>query len=135
MGFFKSMVDLQKQANEINKNWDVGAQLADAQASMQNAQAMMAQQTAAANLAATGLDGVATITGVRQQGGMVNFQPILELDLTVAAAGRPPMPVTVAQPVEQVFLTKAQPGAKVAVKVDPANPMLVWINWAAPTPA
>jgi expansin (peptidoglycan-binding protein) len=135
MGFFKSMKDLSQQANEINKNWDVGAQLADAQASMQNAQAMMAQQTAAANLAATGLDGVATITGVRQSGGMVNFQPILELDLTVAAAGRPPLPVTVSQPVEQIFLAKAQPGGKVAVKVDPADPNLVWINWAAPTPA
>jgi expansin (peptidoglycan-binding protein) len=135
MGLFKSMRDLQKQANEINKNWDVGAQLADAQTSMQNAQAMMAQQTAAANLAATGLDGVATITGVRQQGGMVNFQPILELDLTVAAAGRPPMPVSVTQPVEQVFLTRAQPGAKVAVKVDQTDPNLVWINWAAPVPA
>lgn len=135
MGLFKSMRDLQKQANEINKNWDVGAQLAGAQASMQNAQAMMAQQTAAANLAASGLDGVATITGVRQQGGMINFQPILELDLTVAAAGRPPMPVSVTQPVEQVFLTKAQPGAKVAVKVDQADPSLVWINWAAPVAA
>lgn len=135
MGMFKSMRDLQKQANEINKNWDVGAQLEGAQASMQNAQAMMAQQTAAANLAATGLDGVATITGVRQQGGMVNFQPILELDLTVVAGGRPPIPVTLSQPVEQIFLTRAQPGAKVAVKVDQNDPNLVWINWAAPTPA
>lgn len=135
MGLFKSMRDLQKQANEINKNWDPAAQMAAAQTSMQNAQAMMAQQTAAANLAVSGLDGVATITGVRQQGGMINFQPILELDLTVAAAGRPPMPVSVTQPVEQVFLTKAQPGAKVAVKVDQADPNLVWINWAAPVAA
>ncbi len=132
MGLFKSMVDLQKQANEINKNWDPAAQMAAAQESMRGAQAMMAQQTAAANLAATGLDGTATITGVRQQGGMINFQPILELDLTVSAAGRPPIPVTVTQPVEQVFLTRAQPGAKVAVKVDQTDPNLVWINWAAP---
>lgn len=135
MGFFKSMVDLSKQAREIQGTWDPGAQLENAQASMQNAQAMMAQQTAAANLAATGLDGVATITGVRQGGGMINFQPILDVDLTVVAAGRPPIPVTVSGPVEQIFLTKAQPGAKVAVKVDQNDPNLVWINWAAPTPA
>jgi hypothetical protein len=135
MGMFKSMRDLQKQANEINKNRDIGAELANAQTSMQNAQAMMAQQTAAANLAASGLDGVATISGVRQSGGMVNFAPILELDLTVVAGGRPPIPVTLSQPVEQIFLTRAQPGAKVAVKVDQSDPNLVWINWAAPTPA
>jgi hypothetical protein len=132
MGMFKSMRDLQKQANEMNKNWDVGAQLADAQTTMQNAQAMMAQQTAAANLAATGLDGTATISAVRQGGGMVNYQPILEIDLTVLAAGRPPLPVTVTQPVEQMFLAKAQPGSTVAVKVDQNDPNLVWINWAMP---
>lgn len=132
MGFFKDMRNLQKQANEINRTWDPAAQMASAQAQMQNAQTMMAQQTAAANLAMTGLDGVATIAAVRQQGGMVNFQPILELDLTVAATGRPPMPVTVSQPVEQIYLARAQPGAKVAVKVDSNDPQLVWINWALP---
>ena len=62
---------------------------------------------------------------------MIDFQPILELDLTVSAAGRPPMPVRVTQPVEQIFLTRAQPGQTVAVKVDPSDPSLVWINWAA----
>lgn len=135
MGMFKAMRDLQKQGNEISKNWDPGQQMADGMERMKEAQAMMAQQTAAANLAATGLDGVATITAVRQTGAMVNFQPVLELDLTVVAAGRPPLPATLSQPVEQVFLTRAQPGAKVAVKVDQADPNLVWINWTAPTPA
>jgi len=135
MGMFKSMRDLQKQANEISKNSDPGQRMVEGMERMKEAQAMMAQQTAAANLAATGLDGIATITGVRQTGAMVNFQPVLELDLTVVAAGRPPLPATLSQPVEQVFLTRAQPGAKVAVKVDQNNPDLVWINWTAPTPA
>ncbi len=135
MGFFKSMAELTKQGHEINKNWDVGAQLADAQSSMAGAQAMMAQQTAAANLASTGIDATATINGVRQGGGQVNYQPILELDLLVIAPGRPPIPVTLSQVVEQIYLAKAQIGGRVAVKVDPNNPQQVWINWAAPVPA
>lgn len=135
MGMFKAMRDLQKQSNEINKNWDVGAQLAQAQASMQGATAVMGQQTAAAGIATTGLDGVATITAVRQTGGLVNNQPMLELDLLVMAAGRPPMPVTVSEVVQMIHLPRAQPGGKVAVKVDQQNPSLVWINWAVPAPA
>lgn len=153
MGFIKSMAQLTKQGHEINKNWDVGAQLADAQASMAGAQQMMAQQTQAANLAHTGVDGVATITGVRQGAGMVNYQPILDIDLMVQIGAAPapaapvdplskapapaapagvPIPVTVSQVVEQIYLAKAQPGLRVAVKVDPSNPQSVFINWAAP---
>ncbi len=132
MGFLKSMIDLQKQAGEISKTFDPAAQMAQAQQQMAQAQAMMAQQTAAANIAATGLDGTATITAVRQTGAMVNFQPVLEVELTVSVAGRPPLPATVSGPVEQIYLTRAQPGGQVAVKVDQANPDLVWINWAMP---
>ena len=133
MGMFKSRRDLQKQANEINKNWDVGAQLEDAQARMADAQELMAQQTAAANAAATGIDATATIVAVRQGHGMVNFQPMIEVDLTVLPdGGLPPYPVTVKQVIPQVNLVQAQPGAGFHVKVDPNNPALVWIDWTRP---
>jgi sRNA-binding protein len=130
MGFFKSMRDLQKQGNEINKNWDVGAQLADAQARMSDANAMMAQQTAAANAATTGLDATATVAAVRDGGGMVNFQPMVEIDLTVIAPGNPPYPLTVKQVVPQVQLATLQPGASLKVKVDPNDASAVWIDFA-----
>ena len=133
MGLFKSVRDLQKQSNEINKNWDVGAQLEDAQARMADAQEMMAQQTAAANAATSGVDGTATIVAVRQGGAMVNFQPMIEVDLTVLPeGGLPPYPVTVKQVIPQVQLAQAQPGAAVHVKVDPNNPASVWIDWNRP---
>jgi hypothetical protein len=131
MGFFKSLNDLQKQSNEINKNWDVGAQMADAQAQMANANALMAQQTAAANAATNGIDATATVTAVRQQGGMVNFQPMVELDLTVMAPGNPPYPLTVTQVVPQTQLALLQPGASLKVKVDQSDPSAVWIDFAA----
>ena len=132
MGFFKSMRDLQKQADEINKNWDVGAQLESAQAQMQTAQEAMAQQTAAANAALNGLDGTATIVAVRQGSGMVNYQPMLEIDLTVIPAGGMPYPVTVKQVTPQVHLAQAQPGAGVHVKIAPDDPASVWIDWTRP---
>lgn len=132
MGMFKSLRDLQKQSEEINKNWDVGAQLEDAQARMQDAQEMMAQQTAAANAAVSGADATATIVAVRQGNGMVNLQPIIEVDLTVLPDGLPPYPVTVKQVIPQIHLAQAQPGASVHVKVDPNNPASVWIDWTRP---
>jgi hypothetical protein len=133
VGIFKSMRELQKQSDEINKNWDVGAQLEDAQARMAEAQEMMAQQTAAANAAVTGVDATATIAAVRQTGAMVNYQPTVEVDLTVLPeGGLPPYPVTVKQVIPQIHLAQAQPGASVHVKVDPDNPASVWIDWTRP---
>jgi hypothetical protein len=131
MGFFKGVRELNKQGKEISRNWDVGAQLADAQSSMAAANQMMAQQTAAANIAATGLDATATVAAVRQGGALVNYQPMVEIDLTVMAPGSPPYAATVSQVVQQVHLARLQPGASLRVKVDPANPATIWIDFFA----
>lgn len=131
MGMFRSMRQLQKQANEIQKDWDPGRQMADGMQRMQEAQQMMAQQTQAANIATSGADATATITGVQQTGAMVNFQPTLQIEMTVLPDGLPPYPATVTQVVEQHFLPKAVPGASVPIKVDPNDPGSIWINWAA----
>jgi len=132
MGFFKSVRELNKQGKEMSRNWDVGAQLADAQSSMAAANQMMAQQTAAANIAATGLDATATVAAVRQGGGMVNYQPMVEIDLTVMAPGGMPYPATVSQVVQQVHLARLTPGSTLKVKVDPADPATIWIDFFAP---
>jgi hypothetical protein len=131
MGMFRSVRQLQKQANEIQKDWDPGQQMADGMERMRQAQEFMAQQTQAANIASTGADATAMITGVTQTGAMVNFQPTLQVDLTVMPDGLPPYPATVTQVVEQAFLGKAVAGASVPIKVDPENPGSIWINWAA----
>lgn len=130
MGMFKSMRDLQKQSNEISKDWDPGQQMKDGMAQMAAANDMMAQQTQAANLALSGIDAKASILAVRQTGAMVNFQPSMEIDLNVFPEGLPPYPVTVSQVVEQIYLGKAVVGQSIAVKVDPENPQTVWIDWA-----
>jgi hypothetical protein len=135
MGFFKGLRDVQKQSAKINKNWDVGASFEQAQAQMASASQTMADMTAAANASANavanGIDATAVVTGVRQQ-GMVNFQPLVEVDLTVTPDGLPPYPVTVKQAVPQMQLVHAQAGANLRVKVDPDDPSSVWIDWSRP---
>jgi hypothetical protein len=127
MGFFKDIKRATDQAKEIQKNHDVGAQLADAQASMQGAQELMAAQTAAANAAVDGIDATATVTAIDNGGGMVNFQPLVVLELTVMVPGRPPYPATVKQAIAAPLLAQVQPGQTVAVKVDRADPAIVHV--------
>lgn len=126
MAFFKSVRELNKQSREMQRNWDVGATLANAQASMAAASASMARQTAAAG----GLEAAATVVAIRQGGAMINFQPLVEIDLTVMAPGAMPYPATVSQVVPQVHLARVQPGAPVRVKVAETDPGAVWIDFA-----
>jgi uncharacterized membrane protein len=131
MGMFKDLRKMRQQLQGMQANTDPAAMMNDAMQRMQSANQFLAQQTQAASLATTGLDATATITAVSQAGAMVNFQPTLQLSLTVLPDGRPPYPVHVTQVVQQIYLAKAVAGATVHVKVDPNDPSSVWINWAA----
>jgi hypothetical protein len=131
MGFFKSMNELQKQSKEIQKDWDPGQQMAEGMEKMKEANAMMAAQTQAANLSMTGKDATASIVGAAQTGAMVNFQPTMQIDMTVFPEGGVPYPVSVTQVVETPYLSKAVPGAQIKLKVDQADPNIVWIDWAS----
>jgi vacuolar-type H+-ATPase subunit D/Vma8 len=132
MGFFKSMRELKQISKEIEKTAPpVGQRLAEAQAKMANASQMMAAQTHEANAAmaaaASGVDMAATITGMRQV-GTVNFNPMMEFDLTVIPSGLPPYPATVRQTINQMQMVQVRPGASVHVKVDPNNPSALWLD-------
>jgi hypothetical protein len=131
MGFFKSMNELSKQSKEIQKNFDPGAQMAGGMEKMKQANAMMAAQTQAANLAMTGKDATASITGAAQTGAMINMQPAMQIDMTVFPEGGVPYPVSVTQVVEQPYLSKAAPGQQIKLKVDQTDPNIVWIDWAS----
>ena len=132
MGVFKSMRDLQKQARDIEAAMPpVGQRLADAQARMAAASQLMAAQTQQANAAmvaaTTGTDMTATITGMRQIGA-VNFDLMMEFDLTVTPPGLPPYPATAQQTISQMQLVQVRPGLTVHAKVDPNNPSAVWLD-------
>jgi hypothetical protein len=130
MGVFKNMRDLQKQARDIERSMPpAGERMAAAQARMANLNQMMAAQTQAASAAASGAAErrSVTITGMRQT-GMMNFQPIVEFDLTVLPDDRPPYPVTISQPVSPMQIGQLRAGLTLEASVDPANPSAVWLD-------
>jgi hypothetical protein len=133
MGLFKNMNDMYKAGGEPLGKGRHGARsekLANAQSKMAAAQDMLAEQTRMINLATTGADASATVLGVRPTTQMINFEPVVELDLQLMVDGRPPYPLTVSQPVPQLYLTKAQPGAELKAKVDLTDPSTVFLDFA-----
>jgi hypothetical protein len=137
MGVFKSVRDLQKQAKQIEATMPpVADRMAAAQARMAAANQMMAAQTQAANAAVAAATGTAgtgaarrtvTITGMRQI-GMMNFDLLVEFDLTVMPDGLPPYPATAQQRVSQMQIGRLQPGVTLEASVDPSNPAAIWLD-------
>ena len=128
MGFFKNMHDLNKQAREIQKEMGpVGDRMAQAQARMAEAQQFMAAHTQAANAATSGVRVPVTITGARQV-GMMNFEPMMEFELTVMPEAGPPYPARARQTVNQALLASLQPGASLTGHADPADRTTVWLD-------
>jgi hypothetical protein len=133
VGVFKSMRDLQKQTKEMQRNAPpVGARLAAMQERMASVNQMMAMQTQAAAMAATGDDGFGThcpvvITGMRQVGA-VNFDLIVEFELTVTPEGMPPYPATMQQLVSQFQVGQLQVGHTLQATIDPSNPAAIWLD-------
>jgi hypothetical protein len=137
MGVFKSMRDLQKQAKDIERSMPPAAdRMRDAQARMANMNQMMAAQTQAANSAASAAAGMAggtsvrrsvTITGMRQV-GMINFDLMVQFDLTVMPDGMPPYPATTQQTVSQMQIGQIRPGMTLEAAVDQSNPTSIWLD-------
>jgi hypothetical protein len=137
MGLFKDMRDLQKQAREIENNMPpVADRMAAAQQRMASMNQMLAAQTQAANAAVAAASGMAdgsavrrtvTITGMRQI-GMVNFDLLVEFDLTVFADGMPPYPATTQQRVSQMQIGQLRSGQTLQAAVDPSNPAAIWLD-------
>src|SRR5690349_7615359 len=101
MGFFKSLHDLTKEAKELEKTMPPPGERARAATSQMAALTQsMAAQTQALNTTlgggTPGIDAMATVAAARTV-GMVNFDPLMEIDLTVMRDGMPPYPATVRQ--------------------------------------
>jgi len=141
MGVFKSMRDLQKQAKEIERNSPpVADRMAAAQAQMASLNQMMAAQTQAANAAMAAANGpgdgssarrTVMINGMRQI-GMLNFDLLVEFDLTVLPDGMPPYPATTQQRVSQMQIGQLGPGQTLQASVDPSNPAAIWLDLETP---
>jgi len=132
VGFFKDIRTLKKQAKEIDKTWDPGAQMAQSLQAMQEASLVMEQQTVAARLAVDGEPATAQVNLARDTGQLLNQQPVVEIGLLVFLEGQPPYPLTVRQIVPLTQVGRLTPGSRLSVKVDPKARETLWIDWTAP---
>jgi hypothetical protein len=137
MGMLKNMRDLQKQTRAMEASMPpVGERLAAAQARMAGLNQMMANQTQAANAAVSAAAGMADGTAVRRtvmitgmrQIGMINFDLLIQFDLTVLPDGLPPYPATCQQAISQMQVGQLRSGMSLEASVDPANPSAIWLD-------
>ena len=131
MGFLKDLRKLSKQSKEASKDWDPAAQMREAAATLEETGEMMARQTAAAELAVSGSPATAQVNAARDSGALANLQPVMEIDLLVFSEGQPPYPVTLRQIVPLSQVGRLVPGSQLPVKIDPADPGTVWIEWGS----
>ena len=130
MGFFKDIHTLTKQAKEIDKTFDPGAQARDATSRM----AAMNQQFAQANAAMAAppedaIEATGQIVSVGTTTGMLNMDPIVPVELFVLADGLPPRPVSASLVVPMAQLARLQPGATLNVRVSRSDPSAVAVVW------
>ena len=83
----------------------------------------------AERIKAQGVAGNATILGMRQTGVTLNEQPQIELRLQVSTQMHGPYEVTLKEYVPLMLLGALSSGRPLPVKVDPANPQRVIIEW------
>jgi hypothetical protein len=137
MGMFKNLREVRQMGEQMRANMPSPMdQMAQAQARMNNLQQTMANQTAAAQAAAAAAQGLADGTAIKrtvvinsmQQVGMINFDLLIQFDLTVMQDGMPPLPMTTQQTVSQMQIGRIRPGMTVDGAVDPNNPDAIWLD-------
>ena len=69
----------------------------------------------------------ATIVGMRQI-AMVNFDLLMEFELTVLPDGMPPYPAAAQQLVSPWQARQLRPGLTLDASVDPSNPDAIWLR-------
>jgi hypothetical protein len=87
--------------------------------------------SAAANdrLLTSGVAGQAAVTGLTQTGMYLNENPQVAIDLLVELPGRAPYPVQRKEFVPLILLGRLSSGAPLPVRVDPADPQRLVIDW------
>lgn len=89
---------------------------------------------AADRIGRSGIAGQATITGLTQTGMYLNQNPQVEMELLVQLPDRPAYAARRKEFVPLILLGRLSSGAPLPVKVDPADPQKVVIDWAAAGP-
>jgi hypothetical protein len=80
-------------------------------------------------LMTSGVPGQAQILGLTQTGMYVNYQPVVQMQLEITTAMRPPYVVTRRETVPQIMLGRLTSGQPLPVMVDPNRPDDLIILW------
>jgi hypothetical protein len=127
MGFMSDLATLARVGGQSYDNLDVKGRMAAAKAQMDafnHASAPIDPQAEARRVPAR-----ATVTSCAPTGVVVNFNPVVALELMVFIGGVA-LPVHTSSVVAQVHLPRVQPGSELAVSVDPADPSSLRIDWS-----
>jgi hypothetical protein len=142
MGMFKDIKKLTDQGKDIQKAQgkrtgmlgmlrDMPDQIHNATEAVDDAMAMQADMAKQQALLTSGTPGKATIKSFTDTGTLVNFNPQVVLDLSVAVEGKAPYDAQLTTSVPQVYLARLQQGASIGVKVDAGDPSSIAIDWTA----
>jgi hypothetical protein len=132
MGMFKDIRSMQKTAKDMvppEHRGIAGGFRALKDTAAMGAQMMNNLQTAnetAARLRTTGKPGTAVVTSVQQTGTYVNKNPQVHLALQVTVDGAT-YPAETDAIIPMIQIPQVQPGATIAVLVDPADPNLLML--------
>lgn len=132
MGFFKDVNKLSKMGKELQRNSDP---VGDMQRATQQMAAMNQQMAAANAMAADPADAVAGTVQVVAPGptvGMLNLDPLMQLQLLVLVDGLPPRPVDQQLLVPMAHVGRIQPGASLPARISRSDPSVFVIDWNAP---
>jgi len=133
MGFFKDVNKLKKQAKEIDKTWDPGAQARAGIERMKAANEQMASMTAALTAPpGDAIEATAQVVSVGPTVGQMNLDPMLPVEFLVLEDGKPPRPASATLVVPMAQLYRVQPGAVLPVRISRSDPSAVAVEWAAP---
>ncbi len=129
MGFFKDVNKLKKMGQEMQANDDPAARMRDATAQMKAMSDAMAGQAQLAADPADAVGGTVTVTGVGVSTGMVNMNPILQLDVLVQGDGLMPMPASQQVTVPMGHMARLVPGTAFPARISRSDPTTFTILW------
>lgn len=132
MGLIKNVFALHKQAKEIDRTWDPGAQMRQGVERMRQMNQTFAVQAQAQHLAQDGVPATASIIDLTDTGTRLNLAPVVRVGLLVERGDRPPYPVWTETILPVQASAQAGVGQRVAVMVDPADPEKVLVRWGQP---
>lgn len=144
MGMFKDMKKMSKQGKEMQKAQgkrtgmigqlrDMPGNISDASAAVDDA---MEMQQRAALLQGGGVPGTAVVKTLEPTETFVNMQPVTKLGLEVTlSTGVGPYAVDTEEMINPAVAPQVQPGAEIAVMVDPEDNARLAIDWTNTLPS